>query len=231
MNNRWLLLETTARSGWVALADGGAILRTLPLDPTRRHNRDLAPTVESLLRDAGWLPSQLAGVMVSVGPGSFTGLRVGLISAKMLAYAVGCELIAVPTFAAIAARAGRDVHVISDGLQGAVYCQHFGEVVSELRIRPFADWASELAPGSIVTGPGLTLFETKLPSHVTALPEELRMPDPESLWRAGHLLTPVTRAELMALEPLYLRPSSAEEQAARKAQAAVGEASGLQPKP
>ena len=102
MNEPWLIIETSSRGGQIGLSIDGVIAHSAQLDPTRRNNRDLAPTTGALLQEAGILPKQLTGVMVSQGPGSFTGLRVGVMSAKMLAYATGCKLIAVPTFCAIA---------------------------------------------------------------------------------------------------------------------------------
>ena len=62
----------------------------------------------ALLAKQAWRARELDGVIVSRGPGSYTGLRVGIISAKTLAYAVGCKLLAIDTFAAIARQAPAD---------------------------------------------------------------------------------------------------------------------------
>ena len=75
------------------------------LDESRRHARDLAPAVRDLLAEQGWPARSLEAVIVSRGPGSYTGLRVGIMSAKTLAYATGCALLAVDTFAVIARQA------------------------------------------------------------------------------------------------------------------------------
>jgi len=220
----WLLIETSGRGGLVALAIGDAVVSERVLDPARRQNRDLAPFSAELLSAAGLTPKSLRGVMVSVGPGSYTGLRVGLISAKALAYAVGCELVAVPTFAAIADLAPTDtdsVDVISDGLQGLVYCQRFERrdgvmtATNALGILTLAEWAAT-GPAA-VSGPGVALADAALDASVTRVAVESRTPTAASLLSAGRRVTPVGRAELFALEPLYLRPSSAEEQAAKRA--------------
>src|SRR5262245_31880584 len=124
MGESWLLLETSGRGASVGLAVGEQVVRTASLDPARRHNRDLAPTVAAILQAQAIKPVALTGVMVSVGPGSFTGLRVGVMSAKALAYATGCRLVAVPTFAAIAEQApagAEKLWAIADALQGLVY--------------------------------------------------------------------------------------------------------------
>lgn len=224
MGEPWLLIETSGRGGFVALAVGGTVVGTRVLDPGRRQNRDLAPFAGELLAAAGLTPKSLRGVMVGVGPGSYTGLRVGLISAKVLAYAVGCELIAVPTFAAVAELAPPElttVDVISDGLQGLVYCQRYGRAggvmaaTTALSILTLTEWV-ETGP-TAVSGPGVALADAALEANVLRVAVELRMPTAASLFAAGRRVAPVSREELFALEPLYLRPSSAEEQAAKRA--------------
>ena len=220
MGEPWLLLETSGRGGRVGLAVGGTISQAL-LDPARRHNRDLAPAVADLLRAAGLTPKQLRGVMVSIGPGSYTGLRVGIMSAKVLAYATGCRLAAVPTFHAIAEQTPADaqtVDVIADGLQGLVYVQRFRRAgagwqpADDLRIEPFDAWADRAGDGR-VSGPGVDVYAARI--RGTVAPAEARVPGLEALYRVGLRLTPLTATEVMRLEPLYLRPSSAEEKAAK----------------
>jgi tRNA threonylcarbamoyladenosine biosynthesis protein TsaB len=226
MSDPWLILETSGRGGQVGLALDEVVVNRVALDPTRRHNRDLAPAVQHLLRDAGLTARSLAGVMVSVGPGSFTGLRVGVMSAKALAYALGCPLVAVPTFHAIAAGSSgaATVEVIADALKGLVYSQRFRlvdptrwEPVTELRIEPVGDWAARLTPGIVVTGPGLDVHERSVPDAVVRVEAAARVPDVEAVYRVGRGLDPLSRDAVFALEPLYLRPSSAEEKAARNA--------------
>src|SRR5437764_749542 len=102
---RLVILDTSGRAGHVALARGDVLCARSRLDEVRRHARDLAPVLAELLRGQGWRARDLEGVLVSLGPGSYTGLRVGVVSAKALAYAVGCPVLGVETFAAIAAQA------------------------------------------------------------------------------------------------------------------------------
>src|SRR6516225_1540671 len=102
---RLLIVETSGRVGQVALALGDRLLRERRLDETRRHARDLAPAVAELLNAESWTPRDVHGVVVGHGPGSYTGLRVGIMAAKVFAYATGAALIAVDTFAAIALQA------------------------------------------------------------------------------------------------------------------------------
>jgi tRNA threonylcarbamoyladenosine biosynthesis protein TsaB len=227
MGDAWLLIETSARAGRLGLARGDGVVGRFDLDPARRHARDLAAGVERLLADAGLTARGLAGVMVGVGPGGYTGLRVGLASAKALAYAVGCPLVAVPTFHAIAEQAPSEVAsllVVADALQGLAYVQRFARrdgvwmPADELRIALAADWLPWAAGDVWLSGPGLVAHSSLVPCHARVVPESDREPRVEGLLRAGRRLTPVTREELFRLEPLYLRGSSAEE----KAKSSVG---------
>jgi tRNA threonylcarbamoyladenosine biosynthesis protein TsaB len=221
----WLILETSGRAAGIGLARGGAVVRTARLDDARRHARDLAATVGGMLAAEGLTPADLSGVIVSRGPGSYTGLRVGVTSAKALAYAVGCRLVAVDTFAAVAAQApaeAADLWVIADALQGQVYLQRFRRAdggawaaAEELRIVAIGEWLAGVA-GAWVSGPGVKVYADRIPAGCPLVPEADREPRVESVFAAGVGLPPLTREELLALEPLYLRGSSAEEKAKRE---------------
>lgn len=225
MSEPWLILETSGRGGRVGLAVNGQIVGRAELDPVRRHNRDLAATVQQLLDAASLRPAGLRGVLVSIGPGSFTGLRVGVMSAKALAWALDCELVAVPTFAAIASQTPAEascVDVLSDALQGLIYVQRFRrtgadwQAGEELRIVSAKEWAAGLSPEIWVSGPGVVIQEAVIPPEIIRVPVEQRTPTVDAIFHVGRRLQPVSPEALLQLEPLYLRPSSAEEQAARK---------------
>jgi len=100
--SRILALETTDTAGGVALCEENKIVASARLDPQKRSAQSLAPALRDVLRDAGWKPSDVELVAVAVGPGSFTGLRVGLATAKMFAWHVGAKLAAVDALDAIA---------------------------------------------------------------------------------------------------------------------------------
>jgi tRNA threonylcarbamoyladenosine biosynthesis protein TsaB len=217
-----MVLETSGRSGRVAVALGADLRAVRAMEESRRHARDLAPAVADLLAGQGWKPRDLHGVIVSRGPGSYTGLRVGVMSAKALAYATGCALIGAETFAAVALQAPAEVHaveVLADAQQDRVYAQSFvreGEgwrPRTHLAIRPFEEWLAAKEPAAWVTGPGLAKWEGRLPRPTPVVPEGLREPQPQSLLRLGlSRYLAGERDDVFALEPLYLRPSSAEEQ-------------------
>ena len=225
---RWLILETSGRCGQVALATGPRIWATRTLDAARRHARDLAPAVGALLQEQGWRPRDLIGVIVSRGPGSYTGLRVGIMSAKAFAYATGAVLIAVDTFDAVAAQSPPDVpllDIIGDAQQDKVYLQQFArqpansnaQAVSPLTIVPFHEWLTERDASAWVSGPGLHRLHPRLPPECQVADSQLWDPTAQALLQIG--LARHARGEHddpYALEPLYLRPSSAEEQWMRR---------------
>ena len=216
MQSRFLILETSSRLGTVALSLGDAIVAEGTLDESRRHARDLAPAIQGMLTRQGWRARELDGVIVSRGPGSYTGLRVGLMSAKMLAYVTGCTLLAIDTFEAVRQQVAQDVQnvdVVADAQQDNIYVQRFGTHPEPLTIMPRAMWLeSALAWRVAVTGPGLEVFAERLPAELTLLPRETWLPRPASLLQVGLArLAKGERDDLHAVEPLYLRASSAEE--------------------
>lgn len=219
---RLLILETSSRTGLVALALGEELRGVRQLEEARRHTRDLAPATSALLAEQGWRPRDLQAVIVSRGPGSYTGLRVGIMSAKTFAYATGCALIAVDTFAALAVQAPPSlprIDVLADAQQDKVYVQSFVRMAegwqssSELSIHPIADWLAAREPSAWVTGPGLLKWASRLPADVPKVDASLWEPQSASLLRIGLARYQAgERDDPWALEPLYLRPSSAEEQ-------------------
>jgi tRNA threonylcarbamoyladenosine biosynthesis protein TsaB len=218
-----LILETSGRVGQVAVALGERLLGQRRLDEARRHARDLAPAVRDLLSEQGWEPRELQAVIVGRGPGSYTGLRVGIMSAKAFAYATGCALLAIDTFASIAQQAPQEVQrldVLADAQQDKVYVQRFVRSRAEaklqpetpLTIQPFAEWLTRREEPVWVSGPGLHGLQQRLPPGTSVVDARLWSPLPESLLHPGwQRYGRGERDEVWSVEPLYLRPSSAEE--------------------
>jgi tRNA threonylcarbamoyladenosine biosynthesis protein TsaB len=213
---RFLIVETSHRVGKVALALGEAIVAERALDESRRHARDLAPATQQLLTQQGWRARDLDAVIVSRGPGSYTGLRVGLMTAKTLAYATGCALLAVETFQAIYQHVPaehQNIDVIADAQQNNIYAQRFGTYAEPLTIVPLEMWLeSALARHVAVTGPGLESIADRLPPALTILPRETWQAQSTSLLRIGRArFLNGERDDPFVVEPLYMRASSAEE--------------------
>lgn len=105
MGPRLLLLNTATPAGSVALTAGEVVVAELLLNLAGPHSDRVLPSVELLLREAGWRLEDLAAVAVVAGPGSFTGLRVGIASAKGLALGAGKPLIGISSLQALACQA------------------------------------------------------------------------------------------------------------------------------
>ena len=222
MEAKLLVLETSGPAGAVGLGLGSVLISQKALDAGRRHNRDLAPTVRELLQNAGWKPRELAGVVVSYGPGSYTGLRVGIMSAKTLAYATGCKLLGVATFEVIARQSPAEIEqvdILADAQQQLAYWQPFQRrpnekprALADLAIVPLAVWLARRAVGASVSGPGVDKYDKEIPTDVSRVAPEFRNPSLATLLELGFEQFQAGQfADPWALEPLYLRPSSAEE--------------------
>ena len=218
---RLLLIDSSHQSGFVAIAEADKLLAVRRLEEARRHARDLAPAIHELFTEADWKPRDVTAVIVGLGPGSYTGLRVGVMSAKTLAYATGCRLIGLETFAVIAAQAGSAgrLAVIADAQQNNIYVQEFENRVplSPLRIQQFQPWLETMIVGTRVSGPGLGKWVSKLPTKVVTVDSSLWDPLPETLLQLGLERYRLEEwSDVWTAEPIYLRPSAAEEQLAKR---------------
>src|SRR3954447_19899239 len=123
---RVLLIHTAGGEGSVALADTDAERRIAAAEvlPGRSSSERLVPAVRRLLGELGWRLGELAAVVVVSGPGSFTGVRVGLSAAKGLSEAGGVGLVAVSRLALLAGTTdggGGPVHALLDAGRGEFY--------------------------------------------------------------------------------------------------------------
>lgn len=224
-SGRWLAIETSGLFGSVAAGevcdDGCSIVASAPLPRDQRSARTLAPAIERLLNECGWRPAEVTCVAVAVGPGSFTGLRVGVTTAKAFAYAVGAGAVAVDTLDALAEAAEPQD---SGRLWATLDAQR-----RELFLAPFeaedAGWtrggethrstrdelAAELAEGDAVVGPLAEELAALRPGVSPIIAEPAATAVLRVAWRrwaAGEWDDP------LALVPRYHRLSAAEEKAA-----------------
>ena len=222
MPARLLLIETSGQAGFVAVAQDERLLAVRQLDEARRHARDLAPAVGDLLAEHGWRPAEVSAVLVGRGPGSYTGLRVGIVSAKTFAYATGCALVTLETFAVIAAQApaaATPLAVLADAQQDKVYVQEFERTAAgiaalgPLTIEALTAWAESHTGPLWVSGPGLRKWAASLPATLHVVDSAWWDPRPETLLGLGLArFRGGARDDVWTAEPLYLRPSAAEEQ-------------------
>ena len=120
-----LAYDTSGEVLSVALFDGQKVVRELNEMSSVRHSTALAPAIQKLLRKARWNIKDLDCIAVGIGPGSFTGLRVGVTTAKTLAWALGKKLVGVSSLEALALEAGGGregmIAVALDAKKGQVY--------------------------------------------------------------------------------------------------------------
>jgi tRNA threonylcarbamoyladenosine biosynthesis protein TsaB len=131
---RILLIDTAGAEGSVALADSEASPMVVAAEvlPGRTSSERLVPAVRRLLEERGWRLRDLAAVVVVHGPGSFTGVRVGVSAAKGLSEAGGVGLIAVSRLALLAAAVEGAVYGVLDAGRREFY---FGEYVGRRCVR------------------------------------------------------------------------------------------------
>lgn len=219
----WLLaVESATATGSVALMRGGDCVASRRGDPARPAAETLLPCIEVLLEEAALRVADLDAYAVSIGPGSFTSLRIGLATVKGLAFGSDRPAVAVPTLAVLAASAprgeGLEVPML-DARRGEVYAAAYGADVSTpdpclpLGVYGPEALAAALPPRCRLLGEGAavcgTALREALGEDVMLLPE--LAPRAECLGALG--VAALERGEGVdpaQLAPWYLRRAQAE---------------------
>jgi tRNA threonylcarbamoyladenosine biosynthesis protein TsaB len=196
-----LAFDTATPTVTVALHDGTDVVVEHTSELTMKHGEQLAPLVERCLLDAGIVRQDLTAIAVGVGPGPFTGLRVGLVTARTLGFVLEIPVYGVCTLDVLAVEAVDtgavlgDFVVATDARRKEVYLASYDERGVRLA-GPVVDRPAVLATDAPVVGEGAVLYPEAFPTGVG--------PHRPS---AGWLARAVTeeRAELSDPEPLYLR--------------------------
>jgi tRNA threonylcarbamoyladenosine biosynthesis protein TsaB len=223
-----LALDTSAAVA-VALTDDAGALLAERSDPQQRHHAELlTPMIAAVLADAGVDRRELTSVVVGTGPAPFTGLRVGLVTARTLALALGIPAHGVPSLDAVALRAsgvlptGTDVLVATDARRREVYWSLYRLVGAgriEVLVGPEVAAAADVAAdprtaGAPALGRGALLYDVLAEAGPDLETLGLLDPDPAELARLA--LDRVAAGQVLGTEPLYLRRPDAVPQAARK---------------
>jgi tRNA threonylcarbamoyladenosine biosynthesis protein TsaB len=218
-------LDTATLTAAAALGRDGRVLAERQRAVTT-HSEMLLAMVDECCAEAGVTPAALDGVVCGAGPGSFTGLRIGLATAKGLCFALDKPLVLVSTLAAMAARApdGRVLATL-DAFKGEVYAGLFD--VAAGSPTPVGD-ETVLPPAALLTQLGASPPRHVVGSGVAKYPELLALGallDPEPGPRAADLVrlgaARLARGEhddLATAAPAYIRPSEAELVKQRRAQ-------------
>lgn len=223
---RILAIETSLRNGSVALALDSQIVASRILTSEMRSAQSLAPAVKELLELHNWKPAEVDGLGVTIGPGSFTGVRVGVTFGKVFCHAAKISVIGLTTLEVLAHQAADEegeLHVVLDAQRADLFHQRFrisGKETAALtapRVVSAATWLSELGAGEAprATGAGLAKHRSALPSHVRICDERLWEPNAEAVASlASRAFESGRRDDVWNLAPLYLRASAAEEKKA-----------------
>jgi tRNA threonylcarbamoyladenosine biosynthesis protein TsaB len=135
----WLAIDTATDMASVALHDGAAVLAETTWTSRRHHTVELAPRIDELLRQHDLAAHDLTGLAVAIGPGSYTGLRIGLALAKGLTLATGIPIVPVPTLDILAAPLSPP-HVSRDCPLWAVLRAGRGRLVAACYPPSVVDW-------------------------------------------------------------------------------------------
>ncbi len=221
-----LSVETSGRWGSVALGKGDELLMEHPFSSPMRHSAELFPAVAALLTRTGRIPADIAEVYISVGPGSFTGIRLAVAMAKTMALASGVKIVAINSLEAAAQNAAdyvRDtglpchcVAVVLDAKRGQFFAGffrptgNFWQSSAPPQLMPpemFIELASRQGCQVHLLGEGLLYYRAKFAApHISILPEEYWQPKASAVFalgreqaRAGNFSDPLT------LVPMYIR--------------------------
>ena len=219
---RLLALETSGMSGSVATLASGGKPQVVRLPATERSARGLAPAVREAVRLAGWKPNDINVVAVTVGPGSFTGLRIGVTTAKTLAYAWKTDLVAVDTLDVLARQApptGDLLHAVLDAHRQELFAADFRRDAAggwvrngESRLITVETWLAALRPGDAVIGPVLGRLSARLPDSIVVASPEVCEPHAGTVAElAAEAYAAGRRDDVWQIVPWYGRLAAAEE--------------------
>lgn len=214
-----IAIETSGRAGSVAVGRGDQLLEAMNLPEQRRHAVELLPMLDALGKRHGFVPTDIAVTSVSIGPGSFTGLRVAVTAAKMLARAMGTKIVAVPTLDVVV----RNIEPQDDPVAVMLNAKG-GRCFTGIYDWQDGDWERRdepalLTPAQVVerTGTPVAIIADKLPDsdlpdRAVVLDRSFAVARAEVVWQLGCKRAACGQfADAYALTPLYVRLPDAEE--------------------
>ena len=221
-----LAIETATLVSSVAVADEGKLSAELTMQARLTHSETLMPHIEQVLRMAAVKKEELAGIAVSIGPGSFTGLRIGLAAAKAMAYTLGLPIVGVSTLKALAYHVpvpGVRIVSLLDAQKGNAYVESYRweqgtlsvvDAVEVAKVTDIVAHCARIAESVLLTGDVVQKTisgKMERPAGVMTAPANVLMPRAACVamlglaeFKAGH------QDNVMAIEPVYIRRSEAE---------------------
>jgi tRNA threonylcarbamoyl adenosine modification protein YeaZ len=207
-----LAFDTATPLVTVALHDGDDVVAELRADRPMKHAEQLAPLIDRALTEAGIVRQDLTAIAAGIGPGPYTGLRVGLVTARTLGFVLDlpvygvCSLDVLAVEAADTGVVSGDFTVATDARRKEVYLARYDASGARLE-GPLVDKPAVLATEQPVVGEGGSLYPDAFPNRVGPTA-------PSAGWLAR--VVAEERAELHDPEPLYLRRPDAEQPRAPK---------------
>jgi tRNA threonylcarbamoyladenosine biosynthesis protein TsaB len=219
---RVLGIETSGEMGSVGIVSGEVTLAEINFIATLKQGEKLFPAIESALKLAEMHKDKLEMISVATGPGSFTGLRIGIASAKGLAQALGVPLVGISSFEvykkAASFRTGK-VWLLLPDRKDWIYTQCFEneKMTEEAQVILVEDWLRRMtkeAPKDVFfIGPGAELHRSSLESikSGTIAPERLNQPSGTAIASLGlERFARDSADQIREIEPLYLQPLMAD---------------------
>lgn len=208
-----LALDTSSPAVTVAVHDGKTVLAERTTVDARRHTELVAPSIVGVLEEAGVGRSELTSIAVGVGPGAFTGLRIGLMTARTLGAVLEIPVNGVCSLDIIAAEAAvqGEYVVVTDARRKEVYWAEY--TGGKRTAGPVVDKPDALATDRPAAGAGASLYTSQFPNAIR--------PDyPSAAVLAGLVLS--GDVDTVAPDPLYLRRPDATSPGPRKSVLAAG---------
>ena len=211
-------LETSSRPPSIAVRNAERAL-ALTLEEGRRHASDLLGALESLLRELGESPDSIKTVIVGTGPGSYTGLRVGIATALGLSRGSGAQLQALPSFEALAMahlEEGECGTILLDARSRQFYGAQYQRTATGVRaiVDPMVcaagDWRTVLPSADCIVCDDASATAAKLDESERALLRTCTGPEAKHLLPLGIARLETTGPlDPTEVQPLYLRPFAA----------------------
>lgn len=221
---RALAIETSGRLGSVAILENHQIVAEDEFAHGLQHAAEMIPRIDRMCRAQDWTPTDLREIYVSAGPGSFTGLRIGITLAKTLAFATGARIVAVPSVQVLARNSPAEAQqliIVLDAKRGQIFTSRL--------VRENGQWV-EAEPARLdslqamlqrsprpvfLLGEGIPFHRQFIPADDSSI-----IVCPEPTWRARAAAVAEIGAKMAAqgrwtepdlLVPIYIRKPEAQE--------------------
>ncbi|KHE92924.1 MAG: peptidase [Candidatus Scalindua brodae] len=223
-NMKVLGIETSGLIGNIAVCDGNTVVGKKIYGNNFSHGKEMVSSLVSIFNEIKWEPGDIDLIAVSTGPGSYTGLRIGITCAKTLAYGLGKPVIDVPTLDVLVENVkdnnAKTICPVIDAKRKSVYaciydrCNNENRKATDFLIISPDDLIDILPESTLIFGDGIAPYKEIFTQKglIIVEDEKLGIADAADVARLGmKRYDQGIRCEINALTPLYLRKSEAEE--------------------